>query len=295
MKPFVSNIDLHSHSNASDGALSPEELVDRAIARGLTHLALTDHDTAQGVAAAAAHAEGRGISVIPGAELSTLWNNYQIHIVGLFLNLDSPELESFVAAQKQRRAERARAIGERLERQGFRNAYERCRAQAGEGANITRGNYARFIFSEGKAQSIDDAFNAYLKKGKSAYVKPCWPEIGEAVGTILAAGGVAVLAHPRRYLMTNTKLRALIEDFKSCGGEAMEVASCMQRPCDRAYLCELAGRYGMLGSMGSDFHQNTPWLDLGLSLEMPEGVIPVWEHERAKGLFNTNSIDARNK
>lgn len=285
MKPIISNIDLHTHSNASDGALSPEQLVERAHSRSIETLALTDHDSILGVKAAQHKAIELGIKLITGSELSTLWNGYQIHIVGLYLNTHSSELDTFILAQKERRTARAIAIGERLERQGFKNAYERCKAQAGEGANITRGNYARFIFSEGKASSIDDAFNSYLKKGKCAYVKSTWPEIGAAVEAILKADGVPVLAHPRRYLMTNTKLRSLLAEFKDCGGQAMEVASCMQRPCDRSYLAELAERFGLQGSMGSDFHQATPWLDLGLSLVMPENVAPVWECARARDFF----------
>lgn len=280
----VSPVDLHSHSTFSDGALSPEELVQRALARHLKLLALTDHDASGGVESAVKAAKGSSLQVIAGAELSTTWLNCQIHIVGLFLNLHSQELLDFYQGQRERRIERAQAIGAKLERQGFHDAYARTCAMADPGALITRGNYARFIFSVGQASSIDDAFNSYLKKGKSAYVNTVWPSVGEAVAVIKASGGIAVLAHPKRYLLTNTKLRRLIEEFKDAGGEAMEVASCRQRPCDRVYLGELCERYGLYASMGSDYHQGSPWLDLGLGLTLPDGLTPVWECPQAQEL-----------
>lgn len=281
MTAYISPIDLHSHSKASDGALSPSELVGRAKARGVAMLALTDHDTVGGVEQAREAAAGLGITLVPGCEISTTWLNRQIHVVGLFLDTSNAGLADFLEGQRQRRVERAQAIGRKLERQGFKNAYQRCLERADDGANITRGNYARFIFEEGRAQSIDDAFNSYLKKGRSCYVSTRWVDIREAVQAIHGASGVAVLAHPRRYDLTNTKLRELIAYFKECGGEAMEVASCQQRPCDRDFLAELAADNGLLASQGSDFHQASPWRDLGHNLKLPEGLAPVWECPRA--------------
>ncbi|MDD6318742.1 MAG: PHP domain-containing protein [Succinatimonas hippei] len=289
MTVFISKIDLHSHSTASDGALSPTELVERALSRDLKILALSDHDTTGGIDEALLAARGTTLTLVPGCEISTTWLNRQIHIVGLFLNYKTPAFVSFLEQQRQKRLERAQAIGRKLERQGFHDAYERCKARARDGANITRGNYARFIFEEGKAQSIDDAFNSYLKKGRSCYVSTHWVDIKEAVDAIHAADGVAVLAHPRRYDLTNTKLRELTAYFKACGGEAMEVASCQQRPCDRVFLADLAAEKGLMASQGSDFHQASPWRDLGHYLILPEGVKPVWECDRALEYLGTDS------
>jgi len=282
MTAYISPIDLHSHSKASDGALSPSALVERAKARGVATLALTDHDTVGGVEQAAEAASKIGVTLIPGCEISTTWLNRQIHVVGLYLDIRNAGLEAFLAGQRQHRIERAQAIGRKLERQGFHDAYQRCLERADDGANITRGNFARFIFEEGKAQSIDDAFNAYLKKGRSCYVSTHWVDIRQAVDAIHGAGGAAVLAHPRRYDLTNTKLRELIAYFKECGGEAMEVASCQQRPCDRDFLASLASDNGLLASLGSDFHQASPWRDLGHNLRLPEGLKPVWECPQAR-------------
>lgn len=278
----MSAIDLHSHSNASDGALTPGELVERACARGLKFLALTDHDTLSGIPAAKEAAAGK-LVLIPGIELSTTWEDHQIHVAGLFIDPECPELKELISAQRQRRIERAEQIGRRLESLGFKDARARTRQMAGEGAVITRGNYARFIFAEGKARSVDDAFNSYLKRGRKAYVITRWIDIAMAVEIIHRAGGAAVLAHPRRYLLSNGKLRALIKYFKDSGGDALEVASSQQRPCDRAYLADLCLRYGLLASAGSDFHNPGGWRDLGLNLDLPAKVHPVWELAVAQG------------
>lgn len=281
MPAVLSKIDLHSHSKASDGALSPSELVQRACDRGLTHLALTDHDTVLGITEAQDAARGR-LELIPGAELSTMWNNYQIHIVGLFIDIKSQSLLKYLEGQKVFREERAREIGAKLERQGFANAYEECRKRAAEGASITRGNYARYIVEMGKAQDTNEAFNYYLKKGKSCYVKTQWPDISVACDAIKASGGVAVLAHPRRYEMTNTKLRELMEYFKSCGGEAMEVGCSQMSPNDLNYMTSLCKKYDFLASLGSDFHHEGPFRELGLGLVIPEELKKVWECPQAE-------------
>ena len=277
----MSSIDLHCHTSMSDGALRPAEVVSRAIERNLSHLAITDHDCISGIEEAKMTADGK-IEIIPGSELSTTFNNTQIHIVGLFLDCSCQKLQDFIKGQFEKRIQRAVRIGEKLEKAGFANAYERTKAQATEGAIITRGNYARFIYSLGKASSVDDAFNYYLKKGRPAYVNTIWPDIREAVEVIHEAGGVAVLAHPRRYTLTNTKLRSLLEYFKQCGGESIEVASCQQRPCDREYLNSLCEKYGFLASCGSDFHYLGTWRDLGLHIDLPQNANPVWLAPQAK-------------
>lgn len=280
MPAVFSKIDLHSHSNASDGALSPAELVQRAVSKGLTHLALTDHDTVLGIREAQREAEGK-LELIPGAELSTLWNGYQIHVVGLFIDTESEPLQKYLEGQKVFRDQRAREIGAKLERQGFANAYEECRKRAAEGASITRGNYARYIVEMGRAQDTNEAFNYYLKKGKSCYVKTQWPDISVACEAIKAAGGVAVIAHPRRYEMTNTKLRELLEYFKSCGGEAMEVGCSQMSPNDLAYMSSLCDRYEFMASLGSDFHHEGPFRELGLGLSIPGDLKKVWDCPQA--------------
>lgn len=281
MTAVFSKIDLHSHSTASDGTLTPTQLVQRAIDRGLTHLALTDHDSILGVKEAQESA-GDKLNLIPGAELSATWNNNQIHIVGLFLDIENPELNNFLEGQKELRIVRAKEIGRKLELQGFINPYEECKKRAGADASITRGNYARYIVEMGRASDNDEAFSVYLKKGKSCYVKTNWPDIKVAVDAILASGGIPVLAHPRRYDLTNTKLRELMEYFKSCGGLGIEVSSSQMRPSDRDYLASLCEKYDFLASLGSDFHSMGNYRELGLNLMLPDNLKKVWEVEQAK-------------
>ena len=289
---IVSNIDFHCHTNASDGGLSPSELIERAYGRGLNAIAITDHDLTAGVADAMEtaarlnakllngdadapvetyikeNAEVNGVDngelhrapsertliVIPGVEFSTTWYDEQIHIVGLGIDPNNDSLKELEAKLKVARTQRAVAIGEKLKRLGFDRPYERCCEQAREGASITRGNYARLIFQDGKAKSVDDAFHKFLRRGQDAYVKSVWGPIEETVEVIKAAGGIAVLAHPRRYKISNMRLRKLVYEFKKAGGEAIEVSSSQQRQLDRDYLVQLCHKYEMLASLGSDFH-----------------------------------------
>lgn len=311
---IVSNIDFHCHTNASDGGLSPSELIDRAYGRGLNAIAITDHDLTAGVADAMEraallnakllngdadapvetyikeNAEVNGVDngelhrapsertliVIPGVEFSTTWYDEQIHIVGLGIDPNNDSLKELEAKLKVARTQRAVAIGEKLKRLGFDRPYERCCEQAREGASITRGNYARLIFQDGKAKSVDDAFHKFLRRGQDAYVKSVWGPIEETVEVIKAAGGIAVLAHPRRYKISNMRLRKLVYEFKKAGGEAIEVSSSQQRQLDRDYLVQLCHKYEMLASLGSDFHNEGFHRDLGQNIELPSDVTPVW-------------------
>ena len=311
---IVSNIDFHCHTNASDGGLSPSELIDRAYGRGLNAIAITDHDLTAGVADAMQraallnakllngdadapvetyikeNAEVNGVDngelhrapsertliVIPGVEFSTTWYDEQIHIVGLGIDPNNDSLKELEAKLKVARTQRAVAIGEKLKRLGFDRPYERCCEQAREGASITRGNYARLIFQDGKAKSVDDAFHKFLRRGQDAYVKSVWGPIEETIEVIKAAGGIAVLAHPRRYKISNMRLRKLVYEFKKAGGEAIEVSSSQQRQLDRDYLVQLCHKYEMLASLGSDFHNEGFHRDLGQNIDLPSDVTPVW-------------------
>lgn len=273
-------IDLHCHSTYSDGALTPAELLDRAVARGVTHLALTDHDTTAGLEAAAAAAAGR-VRLIPGMEVSSTWEETQIHITALFLPRQDARVDEFVAAQRRRREERAQNIGRKLEALGFADAYARARAQVGPDAVITRGTYARLLAAAGAAPTADAFFARYLQRGRPAFVVTEWPAPGEVIALVHAVGGLAALAHPRRYKMSNPRLRRLLQAFKVAGGDAAEVCYGQQRPCEREFLAALTREYGLMASAGSDFHLPGAWRDLGWQLELPAGVIPIWSHPAA--------------
>lgn len=266
--------DLHCHSTASDGVLSPTALVQRANTQGVNVLALTDHDSISGLDEAAAEAEKLSIELINGVEISTQWENRGIHIVGLGFDKTHPKMTALLASQAQLRYQRALEIGEKLAKIGVENAFEGAKALAS--GEVTRAHYARYLVQIGKVSNDNQAFKRYLSQGKSCYVKSEWCDISTAIEVIHQTGGVAVLAHPLRYEMTATKIRQLIADFTQWGGEAIEVSGCGQTKDQRQLLARWANEHGLVGSVGSDFHFPCGWVELGKSLWLPPEVEPVW-------------------
>ena len=260
--------DLHCHSTASDGILSPTEVVLRAHEKGVNVLALTDHDTVAGVPGARKQAEALGIQFINGVELSTLWEGHSIHIVGLGFDISHEKMTALLAEQAKLREIRAQEIGEKLEKIGVENAYAEAKKLAGNG-EVTRAHYARHLVQIGKVSNDGQAFKRYLGQGKSAYVKPQWVDIPSAIEIIHAAGGVAVLAHPLRYTMTTKWVRKLAENFKAWGGDAMEISGCGQSRDQYQLLVKLAEEHQLAGSMGSDFHFPCAWIELGKLAPLP--------------------------
>nr|WP_289891745.1 RNase AM [Kosakonia sacchari] len=269
--------DLHSHTTASDGLLSPEQLVHRAVEMRVGTLAITDHDTTDAIPAARAEIvrAGLDLQLISGVEISTVWENHEIHIVGLNIDIDHPALRTFLQAQSERRVQRAKLIAERLEKAHILDAWEGAQRLA-QGANVTRGHFARFLVEQGKASNIADVFKKYLARGKTGYVPPQWCTIEQAIDVIHHSGGTAVMAHPGRYNLSAKWLKRLLAYFAQCGGEAMEVAQCQQAPNERTQLAAYARQFGLLASQGSDFHQPCPWIELGRKLWLPAGVEGVW-------------------
>ncbi|MCL6745501.1 RNase AM [Kosakonia sp. R1.Fl] len=269
--------DLHSHTTASDGLLSPEQLVHRAVEMRVGTLAITDHDTTDAIPAARTEIvrAGLDLQLISGVEISTVWENHEIHIVGLNIDIDHPTLRTFLQAQSERRVQRAKLIAERLEKAHIPGAWEGAQRLA-QGANVTRGHFARFLVEQGKANNIADVFKKYLARGKTGYVPPQWCTIEQTIDVIHHSGGTAVMAHPGRYNLSAKWLKRLLAYFAQCGGEAMEVAQCQQAPNERTQLAAYARQFGLLASQGSDFHQPCPWIELGRKLWLPAGVEGVW-------------------
>jgi len=270
--------DLHSHTQASDGLLTPEELVHRAHEMRVGTLAITDHDTTEAIAAARAEIARTELplTLIAGVEISTVWENHEIHIVGLNIDIENPAMRAFLDEQKTRRVLRAELIAERLDKAHIPGAWEGALRLAKGGA-VTRAHFARFLVEAGKANNIADVFKKYLARGKTGYVPPQWCTIEQAIDVIHHSGGKAVLAHPGRYDLSAKWLKRLLAYFAEHGGDAMEVAQCQQAPNERSQLAEYARQYGLLGSQGSDFHQPCPWIELGRKLWLPAGVEPVWQ------------------
>ncbi|WP_424589370.1 RNase RNM [Buttiauxella sp.] len=271
--------DLHSHTTASDGLLTPEALVQRAVDMRVGILAITDHDTVAGIAAAREEISRLQLPLrlISGVEISTLWENHEIHIVGLGVDEHHPDLTAFLAQQSERRLQRAALIAERLEKAHIPGALEGAMRLA-NGGEVTRGHFARFLVECGKANTMADVFKKYLAKGKTGYVPPQWCTIEQAIDVIHHCGGQAVLAHPGRYDLTAKWLKRLLTQFAERGGDAMEVAQCQQAPNERTQLASYAQQFNLLASQGSDFHMPCAWIELGRKLWLPAGVEPVWQN-----------------
>ena len=270
-------VDLHSHSTASDGRLTPAELVRRAVAQRVDVLALTDHDTVAGLpeAAGTIAAENLPLRLIDGIELSTSWDALEIHVVGLHIDASSPELLAAISRQESARQARGVELGHRLAKQRIDNAYEGALALA-NGASLTRAHFARYLVEAGHCNTQQKAFDHYIGRGGKAYVPHQWMSIAEAIQVIHAAGGLAVLAHPGRYKLSTKWLKRLLQLFKEAGGDAMEVSLPQQSPQERANLGLWCREHQLLASVGSDFHAPTSWQELGRNLWLPKDVTPVW-------------------
>ena len=270
--------DLHSHTTASDGCLTPEALVHRAVEMRVGTLAITDHDTTAAIAPAREEISrsGLALNLIPGVEISTVWENHEIHIVGLNIDITHPLMCEFLAQQTERRNQRAQLIAERLEKAQIPGALEGAQRLA-QGGAVTRGHFARFLVECGKASSMADVFKKYLARGKTGYVPPQWCTIEQAIDVIHHSGGKAVLAHPGRYNLSAKWLKRLVAHFAEHDGDAMEVAQCHQSPNERTQLATLARQHHLWASQGSDFHQPCPWIELGRKLWLPAGVEGVWQ------------------
>ncbi len=267
--------DLHSHSNTSDGHLTPEELILRAKEKGVTHLALTDHDTVAGLELARRAASDAGIELINGIELSTQWLGCGIHIVGLNIDEGNAQLHQTIETQAQTRIERAVEIGQRLAKIGIEGAYEGA-AKIADGV-VGRPHFARFMVDKGIVPSVNGAFKKYLGNGKVGDVPQRWVDLPEVVAAIVASGGVAVLAHPGKYKFTRTKLKKLVTFFQENGGQAIEVISGRQMTQVTNSFADLAEQFGLYASCGSDFHvPGQPWQELGSFGALPEKCRPVW-------------------
>ncbi len=268
--------DLHTHPTASDGLCTPEILVARAAAAGIQVLALTDHDTIDGLAAAQVAAARHGLILIPGVEISVTWQGANIHVVGLNIDPQNPELlrglESILAFRRWR----AEEIGRRLAVQGIQGAYEGARALA-TGALVGRTHFARFLVAAGRAADVATVFKHYLVKGKPGHVHGEWARLEQAITWIRAAGGEAVLAHPARYKLTHTKLRLLLRHFMDFGGRGIEVVSGSQSQEEGYRLAGLAIKLGLCASLGSDYHgEDFSRIDLGRLPPLPSGCRPLW-------------------
>ncbi|WP_457670424.1 PHP domain-containing protein [Thiolapillus sp.] len=270
--------DLHSHSTISDGTLTPAVLASQAAAAGVDVLALTDHDNVSGIAAAREAAEPLGLRLISGVEISVSWSGHTVHVLGLNLDENATILRQGLQKLCDYRAWRAEEIGRGLERKGIPGAYEGACALA-TGALVGRLHFARFLVKQGHAKDVKDVFRNYLVAGKPGYVRGEWATLEDAMGWILGAEGLAVIAHPARYKMTRGKLRRLIGEFRELGGRGLEVVSGSHSRDEYFTMARHARDFGLLASAGSDYHgPDNPWISLGNLPDLPPGCDPVWNY-----------------
>ena len=269
--------DLHSHSTYSDGLLPPAAVVQRAASRGVDFYALTDHDDTGGLAEAAAAARETSMTFVPGAELSVSWETQTIHIIALQIDPANRVLDEGLASIRSGRDARAHRIAQALAKGGIPGAYEGARRFVTSERLISRSHFARFLVEAGYAKETKDVFKKYLVQGKPGYVAHAWATLPDAVEWIHAAGGQAVVAHPGRYRVTATGMRRLLGEFRDAGGDGIEVLSPSHTPAQFAEYATYARTFGLLASMGSDYHgPGEGWIDLGDLPPLPAGVTPVW-------------------
>lgn len=257
-------IDLHVHSTASDGTLSPSQVVELAHKKGLSAIALTDHDTADGVQEAMEAAKKTpGLEMIPGVELSALYHDKEIHILGLFVDIHHPVIQKELGYMREVRNERNAKIIRNLSEAGMPVTIEELQHGHPETV-ITRAHFARVLAEKGYVSSIPEAFQEYLRPGSRYCPKKerITPKL--AMEILTASKAFPALAHPLQYKFAKNELEELVVYLKGLGMEGLEV----YHSCNSAYesmrLRELALKYRLLSTGGSDFHgANKPDIDIG--------------------------------
>ncbi|MDE6914031.1 MAG: HAD hydrolase family protein, partial [Lachnospiraceae bacterium] len=258
----MGQIDLHVHSIRSDGTMTPKELVDYAVSKGLKAMALTDHDTVDGIDEIMEYAKDKPVEIIPGIEYSTQYNERDVHIVGLFIDHKAPVFLAYLARLRQSRIDRNHKLCANLRSAGIDITYEALLA-AFPDAVITRAHYAKFLLDKGYVKSRDEAFERYLGDHTPYFVhrEKVTPE--EVIDVTRRAGGIPVLAHPTLYGLGSEQLDLLIGRLKAAGLMGIETYYSTYSPSEEKKIKALADKYGLLPSGGSDFHgENKPGLDL---------------------------------
>jgi len=244
-------IDLHMHTNASDGRSTPEELVARAAAVGIRTLSVTDHDTMASVPAASRAAAAAGLELVPGIEMTAVYAGRDVHVLGYYVDADARELRDHTDTQRISRVQRAREIADRLASLGAPIDIEGlvARAPARDAKSLARPQIARALVEAGHVGSVQEAFDRFLADGCPAYLPNAGKPPEEVVGIIVRAGGVASLAHPGPLNQDD-----LISRLAEAGLGAVEVYHCAHDEAARHRYKDLARRHGLAVSGGSDYH-----------------------------------------
>jgi len=277
-------VDLHVHSNKSDGSMTPTELVNYALEKGLSAFALTDHDTTDGIEEALKAAEGKPIEVIPGIEFSSEYEGKDIHIVGLYIDYNSDFFKRRLTAFVNGRITRNKEMCKCLTEHGMPITYEQLTAEF-PNCVITRSHYAEYLLKHGYTKSLKEAFDRYIGDRGPCFVPRKKITPMRAVEIILKAGGVPILAHPLLYGMSSAKLDKLIATLKDIGLVGLEAVYCTYSPSEERRMRSLAAKYDLCISGGSDFHGSAkPGLDLATGygkLFIPEEILDKIKEKHA--------------
>jgi 3',5'-nucleoside bisphosphate phosphatase len=270
--------DLHSHTLASDGACSAEELIAIAVARGVSLFSITDHDTVSSVSAGRAAAAAAGVSFVGGVELSAQHHGVAVHVVGLNIDETNSALLAQMHKTRALRATRATEMARDLELSGIPNAYEGAKRFAGNADLISRTHFSRYLVASGICSNNGEVFARFMKPGKPGYVAVEWMSLETSIATIHAAGGDAVLAHPARYDVDRIGgIEMVVKDFKAAGGDAIEVVCAGHSPAEWVKYAALARKYDLRSSIGSDFHSHAESrVKIGDLPRLSSSLTPVW-------------------
>ncbi|MBA3593686.1 MAG: PHP domain-containing protein [Polaromonas sp.] len=273
----ILNADLHCHSVVSDGTMTPEALAERAKTNGVELWALTDHDEIGGQHRAAAAARAQGLHYLTGTEISVTFADQTVHIVGLGFDPDDAAIKQGLYTTRSGRSERAMEMSDGLVKVGIKGAYEGALKFVGNPELISRTHFARFLVESGVCKETSEVFRKYLTEGKPGYVPHRWASLRDAVQWITSAKGVAVIAHPGRYKFTPNEEYALFTEFKSHGGQGVEVVTGSHTTQEYVKYAETAKEFGLAASRGSDFHSpDESHTDLGTLPLLPGDLTPVW-------------------
>ncbi len=290
MQDKLQNFDLHNHSNASDGMLTPRALVELAAATGCDAIALTDHDTTDGLQEAESVAKEQRVRFIRGVEISVTWpmaadgrqgvadiRQTAIHIVGLGVDSGNAVLAAGLESIRAGRLARARMMSEDFARVGIEGMFDDAHNIAENKTMIGRTHFARALAARGLVKSVGKAFERYLTHGRPGYVPHQWASLADAVRRILSAGGIPVVAHPGRYKLSRAEMTLLLSDFKAAGGRAIEVITGSHQPHQFREYANLAREMEFLASRGSDYHgPGESHFQPGKLPPLPADLTPVW-------------------
>lgn len=246
-------IDLHTHSTASDGNLSPQDLVLKAREKGITVLALTDHDTTAGLDEAASAALTQGITLVPGIELNISWPTGEFHLLGLGLTHIHPSLQAITTELKNQRTSRNSNIILKLQQAGFNISVEAIKKEFPQ-STLGRPHIASYLVKTGSCKTIQEAFDKYLGKGRPYYIHRAGADLQQAITAIKASGGVSVLAHPLSLYVSWGKIESVLGGLRESGVEGIEAYHPGARRPEGIRLEEMGRKLGFFITGGSDFH-----------------------------------------